>query len=199
MAALHGTIDCIETLQTAHPDLFTADKLENIEKIFTKHGKAAYEHGGWIASPDTPMTSTAAQMSIQYAAAAQLLDREVLMSQYGAQKLNRPEVRRLMERVQPVHEPSFDSVKADQFRTTVTVYIRDSEQPIEDSAQAPRGVMPPASNEDIVEKWRRLIHGIIDDGRRDEIEAKVLGLENLNDVKSLVELLQADVKCPIDV
>lgn len=77
MAAIHGTIDCIEKLQKDYPDKLAKEKLSEIEKIVTRHGKAAYEHGGWIAPSDKPLTSTAAQMSIQYCAAAQLLDGEV--------------------------------------------------------------------------------------------------------------------------
>jgi aconitate decarboxylase len=199
MAALHATIDCVETLQRAHRDLFEEKNLGNIDKIVTKHGKAAYEHGGWIASPDKPMTSTAAQMSIQYAAAAQLLDREVLMAQYGAEKLNRPQIRELMTKVHPQHEPAFDSSKDMGFKTTVIVYFKDSNGPLEETVDAPKGISPPASNQDIVEKWRNLVRDVLDDERRERIEQAVLGLEKLDNVKSLIELLRADVKCPIDV
>ena len=58
MAALHGTIDCIEKLQSEHPDKFRAGNLGGIRKIVTQHSKAAYEHGGWIAPADKLMTST---------------------------------------------------------------------------------------------------------------------------------------------
>jgi aconitate decarboxylase len=199
MAALHATIDCVEKLQQAHPDLFEDNNLLNIDKIVTKHGKAAYEHGGWIAPPDKPMTSTAAQMSIQYAAAAQLLDREVLMAQYGAEKLNRPQIRELMAKVQPVHEPEFDTSKDMGFKTTVTVYFKGSNGSLEETVNAPKGINPPASNQDIVEKWRDLVRDVLDDERREQIEKTVLGLDSLEDVKSLIEFLSAAVRCPIDV
>ncbi len=199
MAALHGTIDCVAKLQEAHPDVFKNDKLDNIDKIVTQHSKAAYEHGGWIAPADNPLSSTAAQMSIQYAAAVQLLDREVLMAQYGAKKLNRPEIRTLMAKVQPEHNASSDSKSDLGFKTIVTVHFRDSEKTLEQSVAGPKGVTPPASNEDIVEKWRSLVRGVIEDDRRDEIEAKVLTLDKGKDVTELIQLLQADVKCPIDI
>lgn len=199
MAALHGTIDCVAKLQEAHPDVFKNDKLDNIDKIVTQHSKAAYEHGGWIAPADKPLSSTAAQMSIQYAAAVQLLDREVLMAQYGAKKLNRPEIRTLMAKVQPEHNASSDSKSDLGFKTIVTVHFRDSEKTLEQSVAGPKGVTPPASNEDIVEKWRSLVRGVIEDDRRDEIEAKVLTLDKVKDVTELIQLLQADVKCPIDI
>lgn len=199
MAALHSTIDCIENLQNAHPDLFRDEKLENIEKIVTQHARAAYEHGGWTAPSDKPMSSVAAQMSIQYAAAAQLLDREVLMAQFGAAKLNRAEVRTLMAKIQPVQEPTLDQTLDTRFTTIVTVHFRDSADVLQERVEAAKGISPPVSNADIVDKWRRLVSGVIDDGRRDEIETKVVGLERLEDVTELVELLRGEVKCPIDV
>ena len=199
MAGLHSAIDCIENLQKAHPDLFADVKLDTIEKIITQHARAAYEHGGWIAPVDKPMTSTAAQMSIQYAAAAQLLDREVLMSQFGAQKLNRPEIRALVAKVQPVHEPILDEKQETRFTTIATVHVKDCSDVLQERVEAPKGISPPVGNADIVDKWRRLVCGVISDDKRDEIEKTVLGMEGLQDVTELAQLLRGDVKCPIDV
>ena len=201
MATLHAPIDCVANLQAAHPDRFTENNLGNIEKITVEQAKAAFEHGGWIAPPDKAMTSTAAQMSVQYACAAQLLDREVLMSQFGAKRLNRPEIRALMAKVQPQHNPSFDGDGASKstWTTIVTVHFRDSDEVLQERVEAAKGLSPPASNNDIVEKWRSLTRGVISEQRRDEIERTVLGLENLKDVKKLVGMLSDWVECPIDV
>lgn len=40
--------------------------------------------------------------------------------------------------------------------------------------------------------------GILDDGRRDEIEKKVLSLEKVGDIKELIQLLADKLKCPVD-
>jgi len=118
MAVLHCTIDCIEKLQQDHPGLFSGANLRNTVSIRTEHSKPASEHGGWIAPRNKPLPSLAAQMSTQYAVAAQLTDGEVMMEQSGAAKLNRPELRELMDKVAPVHNPDLD---ADTWRTIVTV------------------------------------------------------------------------------
>lgn len=198
MGALPGTIESIEQLQTSHPDLFRDENLDNIEKIVTVHSKPAFEHGGFTTPRDKPMTSVAAQMSIQYVAAAQLIDHEVLMSQFGAAKLNRPYLRDLMTKIQPTYEPKLDDPKGEPFKTIVTVLFKDGTK-VTDSVAAPKGVATPLPNEEIVDKWRRLVSGILDDKRRNDIEEMVLGLDKLSDVKSLINLLDGDVKCPIDV
>ncbi|KIX95893.1 uncharacterized protein Z520_08601 [Fonsecaea multimorphosa CBS 102226] len=202
MAALHGTIDCIEKLQKEHESLFAAENLVNIESITTQHSKPAFEHGGWTAPPDKPLTSTAAQMSIQYAAAAQLVDHEVLMAQFGADKLNRPQLRELMAKITPTHNPEFDSDKRKGWRTVVTVRFKDQQgktTEVETLVDGPKGIMPPASEEDIVTKWRMLVRDVLDNERRDQIEKCVLGMDKLEDVRELIALLEGTVKCPIVV
>ena len=44
-----------------------------------------------------------------------------------------------------------------------------------------------------------LVKDVLEETRRDEVEAKVLKLEKLEDVRELIALLAEDVKCPIDV
>lgn len=86
MAALHGTIDCVENLQHKYPERLA--ELHNLARVDIDVGKSAYEHGGWIASPEKALTSVSAQMSIQYAASVQLVDKQVLMGQFSADKLH---------------------------------------------------------------------------------------------------------------
>ena len=194
MAALHGAIDCIENLQKKHPNQMS--KLDDIESIITEHSRAAYEHGGWIAPSDKPMTTTSAQMSIQYAVAAQLLDGEVLMAQFSADKLNRPLLRDIMFKTTPKHNQAYDNSKADGWRTTATVKFKDGQE-LRESVKAPRGIDPPVSNEDIVNKWRRLVDGVLDEERRHKIEQLVLNLEKCEEVAELTELLAPNVESPI--
>lgn len=198
MAALHGTIDCVENLQKQYPDLFRLENLDKIDKIITEHSKPAFEHGGWIAPPDKPLTSTAAQMSIQYAASAQLVDKRVLMEQFGAQKLNRPLIRGLMDKVSPTHNSAFDAANNMGWTTIVTIRFKNGME-VANQTEGPRGISPPATNDDIVTKWRMLVRDVISEERRDAIENCVFGLESVEDIKKLIELLSATVKCPIDV
>lgn len=53
---------------------------------------------------------------------------------------------------------------------------------------------PELSNEEIVEKWRGLMNGVIDEKRRDEIEKTCLGIEEFDDVMELGALLAGMMK-----
>ena len=55
---------------------------------------------------------------------------------------------------------------------------------------AARRGKPALSNEEIVKKWRLLIRNVIDDEqRRDRIENACLGIEEIDDVMALGDLL----------
>lgn len=68
-ATMGGTlagIECVEHLQKEHPERFEESRMKEIEEVIVELGKAAYEHGGWTASADQPMSTMGAQMSVQY-------------------------------------------------------------------------------------------------------------------------------------
>jgi aconitate decarboxylase len=196
MAAVHGTIDCVANLQGQHTGRMK--NFDDIESIVTEHSKPAFEHGGWTAPPTKPLTTTSAQVSIQYAAAAQLVDGQVLMAQFSAEKLNRPLLRELMAKIRPTYNKELDSSQSQGlgWRTNMTVKFRDGTE-LKESVKAPRGIEPPVSNEDIVDKWRSLVDGVVDVERREQIEKCVLGLDRLADVRDLCGLLAGIVKSPI--
>jgi aconitate decarboxylase len=58
-------------------------------------------------------------MSMQYAAAAQILDREDLMAQFGAVKLSRRDIRDFVAKVRPEHDPLIDAEQD----STCTTYV----------------------------------------------------------------------------
>lgn len=125
-------------------------------------------------------------------------ERQILMQQFSEEKLNRPEARKLMEKAHPQHDKEIDRNGDKLFSTHVHVHFKDGSE-LQHSVSAPKGIDPPASNEDIVQKWRLLVKDVLEDTRRDQIEARVLKLEKLEDVRELIALLAGNVKCPIDV
>ena len=64
-------------------------------------------------------------------------------------------------------------------------------------AMVARGVNPELSNVEIVEKWRVITRDVIDDERRVKIEKACLGIEELDDVMELGDLLSSITKNPI--
>lgn len=95
-------------------------------------------------------------------------------------------------------QAKFDDKRSKQLKTAVIVKFRGGNE-VSHALDAAKGVDPPVSNEQIVGKWRNLMAGVIDDGRRDEIERLVLGFDKVQDVKAIAKVLEGDAKCPIVV
>ncbi|PVH85958.1 2-methylcitrate dehydratase PrpD [Cadophora sp. DSE1049] len=181
MAVTHGAVDCVRILQKEHPDLM--EDLEGIEKVALRMGDVAYHHGGWKAV--RPLTSVGAQMSAAYVSVTQMVDREVMPRQFRSDMLERDVVWRLVEKVICVQ----DNGLRGGIGATVAEVVWKNGKRAEASVEDARGVNPELSNEEIVEKWRGLMKGVIHDRRRDEIERTCLGIEELDDVMALGNLL----------
>ncbi|KAK5710466.1 hypothetical protein LTR15_012956 [Elasticomyces elasticus] len=190
MAGTHSTIDCIRNLQELYPEQMqgTAD----IKHIRIKLGEAAFHHGGWKAS--RPLTSTGAQMSNSYIAATQIVYGQVLAAQFRHDMLDNDEVWRLVESTVCEQESALGTSFSKQ---TVMVEFANGSN-LSHSVEAARGVQPPLTNDEIVEKWRLLTSNIMDRTRVAEIEALVLALDQQDDVSSLQELLRGVTKNPIE-
>jgi aconitate decarboxylase len=188
MGATHPSIDCVRKLQQAHPEQMK--EWEKIKKIKLEMGLAAFEHGGWKTK--RPITTTGAQMSIAYVAATQIVDGQVLPNEFRQDKLDRDLVWRLVDITECKHEPSFDA----QYTQVLTVEF-DNGSSIQSRVETARGVNPPLSNDEILEKWRLLTKDIIDDERRIKIENSVLNLENCTNISELINLMSNVTKNPI--
>jgi aconitate decarboxylase len=188
MAGIHCTIECIEELQEKH-----TEKIKDLSKIHSVQidlGEAAYHHGGWEAK--RPLTPTGAQMSVTYCAATQLVDKQVLPTQFSASSLERGDVWELQEKMRCTWDKSLDG----KYQTRVTVEIEGGEKLVV-TRGAPRSVKPGLTNKEIVEKWRGVTKNVIDDERRERIEKMVLGLEDLEDLSELAEILGQKTSSPI--
>lgn len=181
MAGTHGTIDCVALLQEKYPK--EMQDFDAIKKITIEMPLAIFKHGGWEAK--RPLTTTGAQMSNAYVAAVQLVDKHVLAAQFRHELLDRDEIWTLVEKVECIQN---DKLELGKWSQKATVELKDGRKLVEE-IKAPKGVDPPCSNEDIVNKWRLLADSVIDAKRRDEIEKVVLGLDKVDDIAVLIDLL----------
>ncbi|KAH8892216.1 2-methylcitrate dehydratase PrpD [Thozetella sp. PMI_491] len=191
MAGTHPTVDCVRGLQERFPEQMR-NRIHEIKKINIKLGEAAFHHGGWKAT--RPLTSTGAQMSNSYVAATQIIHRHVLPAQFRHDMLENEEVWRLVDLTDCEMTDDFGSFKG---RQTVTIEFADGTV-LEQSVVAARGVQPPLSNDEIVDKWRQLMKGVIDDERVAKIESLVLSLEECSDILPLIELMAGRTENPIE-
>ncbi|OJJ97611.1 hypothetical protein ASPACDRAFT_53759 [Aspergillus aculeatus ATCC 16872] len=199
MAATHGTIDCVVTLQKKYPPELLRD-VSKIRRITVEMSGIAFKKGGW--APQRPLTATGAQMSCAYAAAMQLLEGEVQPAQFSAAQLKREDVWELMGKIHCVHNADWDGDVKSAWQQRIRLETNDGNgetQVLTELVAAPRGNLVPLSNEEILAKWRRLTHRVISPERADAIERLVLSLEAVDDVSQLAQLLAGRTENVVDV
>ncbi|KUJ11500.1 putative immune-responsive protein [Mollisia scopiformis] len=187
MAATHPTIDCIRNLQ--EQDKEKMQDLDNIESITLEMGDVSYSHGGFEVQ--RPLTSVGAQMSCMYVAVTQMVDKEVMPQQFRQDMLDRDVTWGLVEKMKCKLNKEWKG-----FEQQAELKFKDGTT-IQAHVVSTRGVDPELSNGEIVEKYRGLMKGVIDDETRDEIERLCLGLDGCDDMMKLCELLGGVTKNPI--
>ena len=142
-----------------------------------------------------PLNALGAQMSTRYTAAAQLLDRSVLLDQFNSTNLDRDDIWQLVGKIDCVWDREFDRLSP--WHTRVTVDFGKG-YTISHEILAPKTYNDALSNEEIRSKWSMLADSVLSAERKAQIEEAVLDMENLSDISQLIRLLEAEVKSPID-
>ncbi|MGA9612215.1 MAG: MmgE/PrpD family protein [Mycobacterium sp.] len=190
MGGLHGAVDAARQLrQSVVP--------EDISKIDITVGETVYKHGWW--KPDRPLTAIGAQMNIGYATAAALLDGNALPEQFTSARLDADDIWSLIE-MTDVHldESLAEAPLAERFRTDLAVTTRDGEVH-QVRVVAPHGApWDPVTNDELITKFHALADRVTSRDRANAIERAVIGLEKLDDVNELIDLLAAPVAGALD-
>ncbi|KAI1359758.1 hypothetical protein F5Y08DRAFT_318836, partial [Xylaria arbuscula] len=187
----HGLVEAVDNLQKAHPDRFSGETLANIKNIKVGLSETIFHHDGW-APHERPLTSTGSQMCAAYISATQLIDNQVLIAQFADSQLNRDKVWELVNKTTCHHDSQFDKPNH-QCGAHVTVEFEDGTT-LEETVQMPKGFDPPITNEEIQNKFRRLASSVIDQERIEKIEKLVLGIDQLDDISELLEVLAKPTK-----
>lgn len=189
MAGTHMTVDCVKALQEEHSELLAPDNLWKIKSITIRLDEPFFKHGGWRA--EKPLTAIGAQMNNAFVAATQLVEWQCFAAQFGPEKLDA--------------DPTWDLVKKttcelgrnfSQGSTEVEIVFEDGTL-IKKFLNKQKGVDPPLSNEEIVQKYRDLSRTVIDEERMHEIERLVVNLEKMQDLGVLAELLTPVTRNPL--
>src|SRR6202789_4559257 len=190
MGGLHGAVDAARQLrQSVVP--------EDISKIDITVGETVYKHGWW--APERPLTAIGAQMNIGYATAAALLDGNALPEQFTSARLDADDIWSLIG-VTDVHldESLPDADRSEWFRTDVAVTTRDGSVH-QTRVVAPHGApWDPVTNDELVTKFHSLADRVTSRDRAKAIERAVVGLDDLDDVGELIDLLAAPVAGALD-
>jgi 2-methylcitrate dehydratase PrpD len=190
MGGLHGAVDAARQLrQSVDPD--------DISKIAITVGETIYKHGWW--KPERPLTAIGAQMNIGYATAAALLDGNALPEQFTAARLDADDIWSLIDVTDvQLDESLADAALTERFRTDLAVTTRDGGVH-QVRVVAPHGApWDPVTNDELVTKFHALADRVTSRQRADAIERAVVGLEDLDDVAGLIDLLASPVAGALD-
>jgi 2-methylcitrate dehydratase PrpD len=190
MGGLHGAVDAARQLrQSVDPD--------DISKIAITVGETIYKHGWW--KPERPLTAIGAQMNIGYATAAAMLDGNALPEQFTAARLDADDIWSLIDVTDvQLDESLADAALTERFRTDLAVTTRDGGVH-QVRVVAPHGApWDPVTNDELVTKFHALADRVTSRQRADAIERAVVGLEDLDDVAGLIDLLAPPVAGALD-
>ncbi len=192
-AAMGGLLAAIDAARRLRNSVAPAD----ISKIDITVGETVYKHGWW--TPERPLTPIGAQMNIGYATAAALLDGNVLPEQFTPSRLDSDDIWSLIAATS-VHldETLAHADVSEWFRTDVAVTARDGTVHQARVVQPHGAPSDPVTNDELVAKFHALADRVTDRARADAIERAVVGLEDLDDVDYLVDLLAAPVAGALD-
>jgi 2-methylcitrate dehydratase PrpD len=190
MGGLHGAIDAARKLRSSVAP-------ESISKIDITVGETIYKHGWW--APQRPLTPIGAQMNIGYATAAALLDGNVLPEQFTTARLDADDIWSLIEAT-TVHldESLADADITERFRTDVAVTTHDGAVHHARVPQPHGAPTDPVTNDELIAKFHALADRVTNRGRAAAIERAVVGLDELDDIDYLIDLLAAPVAGALD-
>ncbi|XTI95644.1 hypothetical protein V2W45_1256632, partial [Cenococcum geophilum] len=191
----HGLIEVLARMQEKEKGRLARENLGKVKEIRIGLSNPIFHHDGWVPE-GRPLTTTGAQMNAAYIAATQLVDGEILLSQFANSMLDRDEVWELTHKASCYHAEEFDKPNKGCGARVIITFEDDTV--IEDVMDAPKGYDPPVSNEEIVDKYRRLTRNVISKERQEKIEKLVVGLDSLENVADLLSLLSGDVANPLE-
>jgi len=178
----HTTLDAIRAIRARRP--FSVDEVDHI----VVHGsQVTVDHVGWKYRP---AGISAAQLNLPFCVATLLLDGNVFVDQFTAQKIVDPVRIALADKVKVVADPDI-MARGSEFRqmVRVEVFLKDGAV-LTETVETPRGSERSfASKADVVEKFENLAGHVIPAGQVAAIREAVLNLETLPDSSRLAHLL----------
>ena len=190
MGGLHGAIDAARRLRpTVDPNRVT--------HIDITVGTTIYKHGWWTA--ERPLTPIGAQMHLGYTVAAALLDGNVLPEQFTSARLDADDIWRLVERTDVHLDETRDRAPiTERFGTDLAVTTDDGDVHRVRIDQPHGAPTNPITNDELVAKFHALADRVTTRDRATAIEQAVTALDELADLRELVDLLAAPVAGALD-
>ncbi len=129
---------------------------------------------------------SSAQMSMNYAAAAFLLDGELGINQYSEERINSSDIRKMIGRVQIVIDPELEKMGLDhRMAAKIEIHLNDRSKIESEYVRRPRDMTPM----ELDKKFFNLSTNAISQNKAKELRDIIKSLETCNNVAILANLL----------
>ncbi len=181
----HTTLDALRAIAGRRP--FAP---EDVARIVVHGSQATVDHVGW---PYRPESLTTAQMNLPFCVATLLTEGDVFVDQFSDAAIADPRRIALAAKVEVRHDPAI-TVRGAKFRHLVRVELELNNGTRErETVEAPRGSEQKfASENDVVEKFRKLTRRVVPPAHAERIAALVLGCDKLDDIRQLPAALAVE-------
>jgi 2-methylcitrate dehydratase PrpD len=183
-AFTHRALDGMLTLVQQHK--LSADEVVAVE---CRVGRPTTE----VLIHTRPQTGLEGKFSMQYCMAAALLDKRIGLLSFSDEKVRRPAVQQLCERVTmtPHPEAQRSGASGEELPVTVTVTLKNG-RTLSAQVQHPKGhPANPLSAVALQEKFEDCAYGVLERPDIGQVIALVQGLEQVGDVGTLMDVLMA--------
>ncbi len=144
------------------------------------------------ASKYDPRSKETADHSLPYCIAAAIVDRQVTPAQFTPEKINDPQVRAQLRKVEVVADPEIEKVFPALQRVAVTITTTNGKE-FSKQLDYPKGdPRNPLSDLEVEEKFAALADGVISRTRQQQVRDTIWNLEKSGSVAQLMELLKEE-------
>ncbi len=181
--AAHPAIDAVISLSREH-DL-KADEIQQIKCGTVPIGRDVLIY----PKPATPLE---AKFSMEYCLAVALIERKVGFSQFSDEKINAPEIKQLLEKVDMYLDPEMSDLGyRGTFNANIKIVLKDGK---EYSKRVDHGRGDPANpltEEELLEKYSDCAALALDSEKIKRSKEMLSGLEQLSDISLLMDILRS--------
>jgi 2-methylcitrate dehydratase len=141
-----------------------------------------------------PRSKETADHSLPYCIAAAIVDRQVTPAQFTQEKIEDPEIRAQLNKVEVIADPEIEAVFPELQRVVVTIETADGRS-VSHQLDYPKGdYRNPLTDEEIEEKFDALTEGVLSEAAAKKVKMAVWQLDRLPAAADLMDLLKADVR-----
>jgi 2-methylcitrate dehydratase len=159
------------------------------EQIAKVHIRSLARAADILADPSKydPHTKETADHSLPYCIAAAIADRQVTPVQFTMEKINEPQIRAQLRKVEVVADPEIEKVFPALQRVIVNITTTDGRE-LAKQLDYPKGdPRNPLSDREIEEKFQALAEPVL---TKDAMKRAIDGIWNLENTKSVTQLMQ---------